>query len=116
MYVRAALSDPHSFRCQAPVIPSFEPMRDGQSIKLRGQMPTSEVQVVEISALPAQSEIQRIASQDWGVQNPILRLDVAATSPSVDDRAIYRLQTQLDNQAELQLLQLTPSAFGIMCV
>ena len=69
------------------------------------------MQAIEVTALPEQSEIQRVAVHDWGVQNPVLKLDIAATIPDLEDRAVYRLQTQLKNQSEIQLLQLRPAAF-----
>ena len=103
--------DQHTFRCRSPTISSFEFSQDVQSIRIEAQSQRARYKRLRFQLYRHRQKFSASLSVIGGVQNPIFRLDLAATIPSVDDRAIYRLQTQLDNQAELQLLQLSPSAY-----
>jgi hypothetical protein len=51
--------------CSVP--PAVTMAREVQSITVSGAEPTAEVQTVEVAALPTQPEVQRIATEDWGI-------------------------------------------------
>ena len=114
--------------CEVPA--NLPVRRQVQLIKAVGPKPVSEVQCLEISALPNQQEVQIIKSSAWGLSNAVWELRAGRKSVSrviskssniyfviigvalsSANRPVYQFQVALSGKSTVQRVVIKPAAY-----
>ena len=108
MKVPAVFVSDSVVRCQVPM--EARSVREQQRVYVSAPKPIPEIQSLEVTALPNQIEVQRVALNTWGTQNEIWKLR-AGTKLVSGDMATYKLETSSDFKSEVQHIQIKPTAY-----